>query len=151
MIIEVGDNHVTDIVEFVSLATDGEYRLDANGLQRVEYARYKPCEHPIVDIPVVQDFIKRYCKPTKTIRGGVHALGSYQWKHELERLWHQTDYRLGHHYCSNGAFIAAALLSGYKAKPIGLVSPINCDFNMVYDRQKLKADGIVYERGRIAR
>ena len=70
------------------------------------------------------NWITKNVTPTKTIRYGI---SSYGYKHIVEREVGQ--------YIINGAFIVAALLTGYKYRVYG---GINAMFNMTMTREHIK-------------
>jgi hypothetical protein len=89
--------------------------LCANGLKPFGD---RPADEPEIEqVNAAAQFIEAHC--AHTVRTRNHS--SYGWKHIAERF-------IGH-YITNGAFIAAAALLGYKLKPSRPGSP-NVDLAM---------------------
>jgi hypothetical protein len=88
---------------------------------------------PLTDEDIVQQvsicawFLKQTCAPTKTYR---QVMTSYGWKHVVENA-----VRL---YVCNGAFIAAAILAGYRVRRVAPGHP-NAVFNMRVSSAKHRA------------
>jgi hypothetical protein len=93
----------------------------------------RPDDTPLTDETIVRQvnacarFIAHMCAPTKTI---CRLVSSYGWKHIAENV-------LGQHVC-NGAFIAAAILAGYRVARDTPRSP-NAVFNMRVSSATLRA------------
>jgi hypothetical protein len=77
-----------------------------------------PTDERIVEVNICAGFIRQWCNPTKRLR---RSISSYGWKHVVENA--------GGRYVCNGAFIAAAILGGYRVKRRSPRSP-NAVFNM---------------------
>jgi len=110
-----------------------EYTLLAEGAVCNAYREYRQRTHtryvsrevdneePNEDeVTRCRTWIKRYAKPRKTTNRLAH---SYTLKHYVER------HPVSQGYVSNGAFILAAFLEGYRPEPAGYRSP-NAWFNM---------------------
>jgi hypothetical protein len=101
------------------------------------------CDHAEPDpeqVDVCRAWLRAHCEPRKTINT---RRSSYGLKHDVEHstsvpdVTHlQTDqwgrqWAGSYRYVTNGAFIAAALLEGYRMVPTGLGSP-NAWFNISF-------------------
>jgi hypothetical protein len=101
------------------LATD-YYTLTRNGWDNNPKYDF---DHDCVDeIRACMVWIAENTRKTKTIR---HTFGSYAYKHFVERMYQSEGHY--HPYISNGCFIAAAIMQGYRFERDG---KLNCDFNM---------------------
>ncbi len=108
--------------------------VTANGIEEVDGKGPNEAE-----VRACLDWLAAHASPSKTIRARSH---SYRLKHDVER-WlrasgstlEATD-ALGRvfvgAYVSNGAFIAAAIRAGYRAKRIGRT--LNATFNIALAR-----------------
>jgi len=104
-------------------------RVSDNGLEPNRDWPVDP-EAPAQDqVDVCREWLRLHAEPTKNIR---RAAYSYALKHVVEK-WVAKS---GHHkYVSNGAFIAAALQEGYRAKRATSGS-LNARFNMQVRKEK---------------
>jgi hypothetical protein len=75
------------------------------------------------EVELARRWIRLFATPTKTIRRRYY---SYGYKHAVERWTEKSGFN---NYISNGAFIQAALLEGYRCAPIRS-SSLNAYFNM---------------------
>jgi hypothetical protein len=101
------------------LATD-YYTLTRNGWDNNPTFDF---DHDCVDeIRACMVWIAENTSKTKTIRRGI---GSYGYKHIVERMYQSEGHY--HPYISNGCFIAAAIMQGYRYE---VYNKLNCDFNM---------------------
>jgi hypothetical protein len=104
----------------IEIATAQFPNLCAFGFRDVPHAgdRLLTEEGTVKEVSACAWFIREMCAPTKTLR---RSVSSYGWKHLVENA-------LGL-YVSNGAFIAAAILCGYRVERVGPRNP-NAVFNM---------------------
>ena len=86
---------------------------------------YLTSDDGVRQIEIALEFISKFCKKSFKV---LKTKGtSYGWKHQVEH-WCAKEYPGKNNYVSNGAFIIAAIILGYKFIP---ASEPNCYFNMV--------------------
>lgn len=113
--------------------------LCACGFRDVQHACERRTDERFVrEVNVCAHFIEQHCVPTTTLRW---RRSSYGWKHVAERAFGQ--------YVCNGAFIAAAVLAGYRVKRDSRRSP-NAVFNMRVASAALRAYIDDWQRGRLS-
>lgn len=98
--------------------------LSPSGCYCAECERGEGCEIDKKQVELCREWIRKYTKPRKTIN---RKTSSYGLKHRVER-WckEQKSYA----YIGNGAFVAAALLEGYRAE----APSINVFFDMHFKK-----------------
>lgn len=110
----------TSNAELLAAITSRYPKLSANGWDNNSRFAFSLSDMEMVRACI--QWIQHNIIPTKTIR---HSYSSYYYKHRVERSEY-ADICKG--YVCNGAFIAAALLLGYRREYTS--SGINCVFNM---------------------
>ncbi len=108
---------------------DAAFFITPNGIS------IRPGESPNpVEVVHCEVWIKRFARPRKSINFEAH---SYTLKHVAENwIYDGAVWPDPRGYCSNGAFILAAVNLGYKLLPVGNETSPNVCFNMAFKKSR---------------